>query len=104
MPIKITDVKIFKTKSEKSKTKAFAKVVIDDGICIDGIRVIDGVKGLFIGMPSRKRSDSDEYDDIVFPINKDTRQLLTDTILEAFKKEGGTSSESGESKEDIWGK
>ena len=63
----------------------FAKITINDAICIDGIKIINGEKGLFIGMPSSKGKDN-QYRDIVFPINKETRQMLTDQILDEYKK------------------
>lgn len=80
----ITDVKV--NRHKVGKTVAFAKVVIDDAICIDGIRLIDGQKGLFIGMPNRK-DKNDEWRDIVFPINSQARKELTDKIIEMYNKE-----------------
>ena len=47
--------------------------------------MIEGERGLFIAMPSKKSSDG-EYRDIAHPINSDTRKVLQDTILEAYDK------------------
>ena len=49
------------------------------------IKVIDGEKGLFIAMPSRKSSDG-EYRDIAHPINTQTRDKLQKLVLEAYDK------------------
>ena len=49
------------------------------------IKVIEGEKGLFIAMPSRKSSDG-EYRDIAHPINTQTRDKLQKLVLEAYDK------------------
>ena len=50
------------------------------------IKVIEGEKGMFIAMPSRKAGDG-EYKDIAHPINSETRDMLQDIVLESFQKE-----------------
>ena len=50
---------------------------------IHDIKVIEGEKGLFIAMPSRKSSDG-EYRDIAHPINSDTRKKIQELILERY--------------------
>ena len=52
---------------------------------LDGDTVIDGEKGLFIAMPSKKSSDG-EYRDIAHPINSEMRGVLQSAILEAYDK------------------
>ena len=50
----------------------------------DDIKVIEGEKGLFIAMPSRKSADG-EYRDIAHPINSDTREKIQSIILEKYE-------------------
>ena len=52
---------------------------------VHDIKVIEGEKGLFIAMPSRKSSDG-EYRDIAHPINTQTRDKLQKLVLEAYDK------------------
>ena len=80
----ITDVRVRKNNKE-GKLRAVVSVTIDNAIAIHDIKVIDGEKGLFIAMPSKKVSDG-SYADTVHPINAETRKVLQDTILEAFQK------------------
>ena len=47
-------------------------------------KVIEGEKGLFIAMPSRKAADG-EYRDIAHPINSDTRYMIQTLILEQYE-------------------
>lgn len=84
MSLEITRIQINSTKGT-SKILGFAKVTFCDAFCVDGIKIIDGSKGLFIGMPSTKGKDG-QYRDIAFPINSETRKLLTDRILDEYKK------------------
>lgn len=92
--MKITETKFFPIKAKDSKVKAFASVTLDKAICITGIRIIDGSKGLFISFPQQKGSD-EEYHDVVFPITKEAREGFSKKILEAYKKQdqSGTDEE-----------
>ncbi len=80
----ITDVRVRKVAKE-GKMKAVVSITIDDEFVVHDIKVIEGEKGLFIAMPSRKATDG-EYRDIAHPINSDMRKVLQDTILEAYEK------------------
>lgn len=80
----ITDVKVFIR--ESNQLKAFVNIVIDDAFIIRNIKVIEGEKGLFVAMPSRRVS-SGEYRDIAHPINTETRQMLEERIIQAYKDE-----------------
>lgn len=80
----ITDVRIRKVAKE-GKMKAIVSITIDNQFVIHDIKVIEGEKGLFIAMPSRKASDG-EYRDIAHPINTETRESLQKLILDTYEK------------------
>lgn len=84
--MQITDVRI-KTSEKEGALKALATVVIDDAIAIHGIKVIEGEKGLFIAMPSRRGDKG--FIDFVHPINTETRNMLQKAILEEYGKAVG---------------
>ena len=65
--------------------KAVVSVTFDDAFVVHDIKIIDGEKGLFIAMPSRRASDG-EYRDIAHPINMETRRILQDRILAEYEK------------------
>lgn len=76
--------KVFKRDSNIAPTiKAMASITIDDMIVIRDIKVIEGKNGLFFAMPSKKMSDG-TYKDIAFPITKETRQQISEAILNAY--------------------
>lgn len=80
----ITDVRVRKVAKE-GKMKAVVSITIDDEFVVHDIKVIDGEKGLFIAMPSRKAADG-EYRDIAHPINSDTRERIQKIILKKFEE------------------
>ena len=82
--MQITDVRIRKVDKE-GKMKAVVSITIDDEFVVHDIKVIEGEKGLFIAMPSRKANDG-EYRDIAHPINSETRQIFEKEIIEAYEK------------------
>ncbi len=52
--MEITEVRIFPRESEDRKLKAYATITIDDAFVVRNVKVIEGNKGLFVAMPSRK--------------------------------------------------
>lgn len=65
--------------------KAVASITIDDAFAIHDIKIIEGEKGLFVAMPSRKTAEG-EYRDIAHPINSETREQIQKMILDAYEK------------------
>ena len=80
----ITDVRVRKITAE-GKMKAMVSITIDDVFVVHDIKVIDGEKGLFIAMPSKKATDG-EYRDIAHPINSKTREDLQNLILSRYEQ------------------
>ena len=84
--MQITDVRVRKINKE-GKMKAVVSVTFDNEFVVHDIKVIDGDKGLFVAMPSKKASDG-EYRDIAHPINSSTRDNIQKVVLEAYEKAG----------------
>ena len=82
--MQITDVRVRKITKE-GKMKAVVSITLDDEFVVHDIKVIDGEKGLFIAMPSRKAADG-EYRDIAHPINSSTREKIQELILEKYQE------------------
>ncbi len=82
--MQITDVRVRKITRE-GKMKAIVSITLDDEFVVHDIKVIEGEKGLFIAMPSKKATDG-EYRDIAHPINSSTRENLQKVILKSYEK------------------
>ena len=70
---------------KNSKLKAVASIIIDECFAVHDIKIIEGDNGEFIAMPSRK-TPTGEFKDIVHPINTQTRELMRDTIIQAYNR------------------
>lgn len=81
--MQITDVRVRKVTKE-GKMKAVVSITLDNEFVVHDIKVIEGEKGLFITMPSRKAADG-EYRDIAHPINSETRERIQSIILEKYE-------------------
>jgi stage V sporulation protein G len=82
--VEITEIRL--TMRNEDKLKAFANVTFDNAFVIRGMKIISGNKGLFISMPSKKRSDG-TYQDIAHPVNTDMRRLIERAVLDAYDRE-----------------
>ena len=83
--MQITDVRIRKIEKE-GKMKAVVSITIDEEFVIHDNKMIEGEKGMFIAMPSRKTAEG-EYKDIAHPIKSSTRELIQNLILQKYNEE-----------------
>ena len=77
--MQITDVRVRKV----AKEKAVVSITMDEEFVVHDIKVIEGEKGLFIAMPSKRALDG-EYRDIAHPINSGTRDRIQKIILDKY--------------------
>ena len=82
--MQVTDIRVRGVEKE-GKMKAVVSITIDDEFVVHDIKVIEGEKGLFIAMPSRKATDG-EYRDIAHPINSGTRDMIQTLILGKYQE------------------
>ena len=81
--MKITEVKIYPAK-ESGRLKAYATIVFENSFIVRDLKIIEGEKGLFVSMPSRRRKDG-TFRDIVHPLNTEMRQAIEDAIIDEYK-------------------
>ncbi len=82
--MKITDVRIFPV--EDKKLKAFVSIIFEGCFLVSDIKIIDGNKGLFLSMPSKKRRDG-TFKDVAHPLNSETRKMMEDVIFGKYREE-----------------
>ena len=82
--MQVTDVRV-RMVSKDSKMKAVVSITLDNEFVVHDIKVIEGEKGLFIAMPSKKSAEG-EYRDIAHPISFGTREMISRAILDAYEK------------------
>jgi stage V sporulation protein G len=90
----ITEVRVF-PKNNLGKTLGFANITIIDKFVIKNLRIVQGERGIFIGMPSNRRKNGD-FVDVFFPITLEARELITSAIVnkyeEAVKRHSATNA------------
>lgn len=84
--MKVTSISIKKIESSNSRLLGFAEIVLDDSLKIVGIRIIKGDNKIFAAMPNERLSDG-KYKDYVYPITKELREEIDNSIKEAYNKE-----------------
>ena len=82
--MKVTDVRVRKITNE-GKMRAVVSITLDNEFVVHDIKVIEGEKGLFIAMPSKKGNDG-EYRDVAHPISATTRAEIQRLILEKYEE------------------
>jgi len=80
--MEITDVRL--SLRHEEKLKAYATITFDQCFVVRGIRVIHGAKGLFVAMPSRRKTDG-SFQDIAHPIHQTMRDRVAERILLAYE-------------------
>lgn len=82
--MQVTDVRVRRIEKE-GKMRAVVSITLDDAFVVHDIKVIEGDKGLFIAMPSR-RASSGEYMDVAHPLNSEIRDMIQRVVLEKYKE------------------
>ena len=81
----ITDVRVRPVEKADGKMKAVASITINGEFVVHDIKVIQGDKGYFVAMPSKKDGNGD-YKDIAHPINTATRKTIQDAVLAKYNE------------------
>lgn len=82
--MQVTDVRIRKINQE-GRMKAIVSVTLDDAFVVHDVKVVEGQKGLFVAMPSKRMPDG-EFKDIAHPISAEARELIQSAVLQAYKE------------------
>ncbi len=94
--MRITEVKVYPAQ-ESGRLKAYATIVFENCFIVRDLKVIEGSKGLFVSMPSRRRKDG-TFRDIVHPLNSEMRKTIEDSVVLEYNKavQFGFSQEGSE--------
>ena len=65
--------------------KAIVSITFDDAFAVHDIKVVEGDKGLFVAMPSKRMPDG-EYKDIAHPISSEVCEVIQTAVLKEYEK------------------
>lgn len=83
--LQITSCQVFPIKEPVGKTVAYARCVLNDQIQLTGIRVIDGMNGLFVSYPNDPTYKGDDYRPLFYPVTRELRDHIEETLLVEYK-------------------
>jgi stage V sporulation protein G len=85
--LEITEVRVtLRDDNRHDRLKAFATMTLNNAFVIRGLKIIQGINGVFVAMPSRRRPDG-QFQDIAHPINNETRRLMEEIVLAEYERE-----------------
>jgi len=64
------------------KVRSFFDLTTAEGFTIKGFKIIEGINGLFVSMPSQKSNDGEYYDSVF--ASKDLRDELNKIALDSY--------------------
>lgn len=79
----VTEVRVFPV--EEERLKAYATITLEHCFLVRDLKIIQGNKGLFVAMPSKKRKDG-TYQDTAHPLNRDTRRMIEEAVLGEYDR------------------
>ncbi len=88
--MKVSEVKVYRVEG-KEKLRATATITFDEAFMVHGLKVIEGVRGLFVVMPAVKKNGM--FKDIAHPITVEMRNEIVEAVLEEYHKEPDVKTE-----------
>jgi stage V sporulation protein G len=89
---------------DMNMVRGIASIILDDCFVVHDLRVVDGDRGYFVAMPSRKLPNGD-FKDIAHPLNSETREKIQEAVLREFfkmqKEQGEEPREEQEEQEEL---
>lgn len=85
----VTQVSVFPFKDsvDLGHVKALAKIVLNDQLVIRGLRVMDGVNGLFVSYPLDPFFKGEEFRTVCNPISRHLREHIENCVLDRYQQE-----------------
>jgi stage V sporulation protein G len=82
--MEITDVRVFPV--DEDRLKGYATITFDSCFVVRDVKIIEGPKGLFVAMPSKKRKDG-TYRDTAHPLCSEFRGKIESMVISAYRQE-----------------
>ena len=76
---------IKRTLTGPDKLRAVCSVILDDCFLVKNVRVVEGEKGMFVSLPSR-RNVKGEWTEQCFPMTKELREKLSAVVLAEYDR------------------
>ena len=84
--ITVTSVQVYVLKEPMGKTRAMARIVLNDAFQLTGLRVVDRANGLFVSYPNDPMYKGEDYRSLFYPVTKDLRDHIEEVVLAKFQE------------------
>ncbi len=71
----------------ESKVKAFCDLVFGDMFLVKGFKIVEGEKGMFVGMP-QQQSKQGKWFNVFLPVTNEIKEYISETVLQAYRAQG----------------
>lgn len=85
--MKVTQCQVYPLREPQGKTKALARVLLNDELQLTGLRVIEGANGLFVSYPNDPNYKGEDYRSLYYPVTRALRDRIEEVILAKFGQE-----------------
>ena len=84
----VTNVQVFPVKDDWNlgAIKAMANIVLNDQLVIRGLRVKDGVNGLFVCFPFDPFFKGEDFRSICYPLTRQLREHIENVVIEKYQQ------------------
>jgi len=83
--LKVTNVQVYLLKEAMGKTRAIARVMLNEQMQLTGIRVVDGANGLFVSYPNDPGYKGEDFRSLYYPVTRELREHVEQCVLEEFQ-------------------
>lgn len=91
--LRLTEIRIWPTRdADVSRIKATASLTLNDAFRVNGCRIIEGAKGLFLSYPSEKIPGSENWAILAHAISRETSNKTQDAVLKQYRALVGDES------------
>ena len=87
--LRVTHVTVYPFKLSVDKSnhiRGVAEIVLNDQLIVRGLRVMDGVNGLFVSYPNDPFYKGEDYRSIVCPITKQLHRVIEKVVLTKYQE------------------
>ena len=84
--MQVTSAQVYVLKEPMGKTRALARVVVNDQLQLTGLRVVDGSNGLFVSYPNDPSYKGDDYRSLFYPVTRELRDHVEQVVVEKYQE------------------
>lgn len=82
----LTEIRIWPTRdADVSRVKAMVKLTFNDTLRMNGCRIIEGAKGLFLSYPSERKPGSEDWIPLCFTVNRRASDEIQEAVLQEYR-------------------